>query len=75
VISGDPRQLKALLAQPRSFWSVEATATNNDVGFARLKADLNVPYREIGSLIFQAQQRQLEATSYTDPRICGMDDR
>ena len=74
VLSGDPTQLEALLAERRPSWVVEAKATNKGVGFARLKGDLNLPYRDIGGLIFNAQRRQLSVSFFTRPPICGMED-
>jgi hypothetical protein len=74
VLSGEPAQLAALLAEVASQWQVEAKATDNGVAFARLKRGLNVPYKELGGLIIRAQQRQLEVSFYTDPRICGVDE-
>jgi len=75
VLSGDPAQLEAFLSERRSeLWVVEAKAVSNGVGFARLKGRLNVPYREIGGLVYYAQVRHLTADFFTVPRICGIDD-
>ena len=73
VLSGDPAQLDAVLAGATARWVVDAKAINNGVGFARLKGDLDVPYKDIGGLIFDAQRRNLAVTFFTSPRICGFD--
>jgi hypothetical protein len=74
VLSGEPAQLDAVLAEMRPVWKLDAKAVNNGVGFARIKADMNVPYREIGALIIDAQQRRVAVTFFTDPLICGLDE-
>jgi hypothetical protein len=75
VLSGDPGQLEAVIAEARAFWKVEAKAAANGIGFARLKGDLNVPYKAIGGLVFNAQRRRLSVSFYTDPPICGLEDQ
>jgi hypothetical protein len=75
VLSGEPAQLDAILAEAKPRWQVEARAFDNGVGFARLKSNLNVPYKEIGGLIFNAQRRRISVSFYTDPPICGLEDQ
>ena len=74
VLGGDPAQLDAVLAGIPSSWKVEAKTVANGIGFARLKNGLNVPYREIGGVVFDAQRRRLSVSVYTDPPVCGLDD-
>lgn len=72
TVSGEPAQVAAVLADARRLpeWQVETDVTSKGVRFARLKADLNVPYRSIGGLIYLAQTRHVAVAMTTDPLIC-----
>jgi|KBSSwiStaDraftv2_1062776.scaffolds.fasta_scaffold58321_3 hypothetical protein len=74
VLSGDPLQLDAVLGALKPVWTIEAQATSNGVGFARLKGPIDMKYRDIGASIIEAQQRGLTVSFFTVPRICGPDD-
>ena len=73
VLSGNAVQLDAVLSQIKPPWVVEAKAVDHGVGFARLKADINVPYRDVGGLIIIAQARQIAVKFYMWPPVCGLD--
>ena len=75
VVSGDPAQVGAFLAEAarHPVWRVEADATSNEVRFVRLIAPIDVPYREMGGLIFEAQRRQLTVSYLAVPPICELE--
>ena len=74
-MSGEPRQLDAVLKTLQRGWIVEARAANNGVGFARLKSPITAKYRDIGAAIIEAQQRGLSVSFFTVPPICGPGDK
>ena len=77
VIGGDPAQVDALRsdASQHPIWRIEADASSNGVRFLRLAAPLDVSYREIGELVFQAQRRQLAVAFQAVPPICELQGR
>jgi hypothetical protein len=72
VLSGEPAQLDAAVAEVAPGWLLESKAVNNGVAFARLKHSADVKYR---ALIIKAQQRGLSVSVFTMPPICGMDNQ
>jgi len=72
ILSGDPTQLNALLKKIGPPWKIDARGVHHALAFARIESDINVPYREVGSLIITAQERGLAAKFYTSPPICGL---
>ncbi|MGE4306583.1 MAG: hypothetical protein AB7E24_21445 [Novosphingobium sp.] len=77
ILAGAPQQVEAIIANGdvAKTWKVDADATSNDVRFVRLTASINVPYREIGGLIYSAQRRRLAVTMTTDPLICEAEEK
>lgn len=65
TLSGDPFQLGAFIdgIPKESAMRLEARAEANGVAFARLRAPLNMPYRNIGSLIYAAQSMRRSGAS------------
>ena len=72
VVSGDPAQVGAFLSEAAKHpvWKLEADAQADGVRFARLAGPVEVPYREIGGLLFSAQRRQLVVSFAAVPPIC-----
>jgi hypothetical protein len=72
VVSGDPAQVGGFLSEAAKHpvWKVEADAEAKGVRFARLAGPAEVPYREIGGLIFAAQRRRLLVSVGAVPPIC-----
>jgi hypothetical protein len=76
VVAGSPAQVAALIVEAKSYprWSIEADATSNGVRFVRLRAPIDIPYRDIGGLIFRARQRNLSVSFGTNPFICPVEE-
>ena len=76
TVGGAPADVSAFLAEAKSHreWSIVADATSNGVRFGRLRADINLPDRSIGGLIYSAQSRRLSAGMTTDPLICEIEE-
>ena len=62
TVSGDATQVRPFLGVvgQHPVWSIEADAEANGIRFLRLTAPADLPYRDIGGLIYEAQRRRLQ---------------
>jgi len=72
IASGDPAQVEAWLTEVKKHpvWKIAADAVSNGVRFIRLSGPGEVPYREIGGLVYDAQFRRLSISFNSEPPIC-----
>ncbi|GAA4775379.1 hypothetical protein GCM10023219_23570 [Stakelama sediminis] len=77
TVSGDPKQIEAWLVgvKKHPIWKVAADVTANGVRFVRLSGPPEVPYKEIGGLIYAAQLRRLSVSFNSEPPICEAEDQ
>ena len=77
IAAGDPTQVNRLIADAATYpkWKLDADAVSNGVRFIRLTADIDLPYEQVGGLIYKAQLRRLAGGFTTTPTICEAEDK
>jgi hypothetical protein len=75
VVAGPPSDLADFLseASKNKAWVVVSRSKSESVETVMLRGSLQMPYREIGGLIFLAQTKKLVASFATYPAICEVE--
>jgi len=75
VVAGKPAGIAEFLreATKSKTWVLASRAQGKGVETAVLRGALQMPYREIGGLVFLAQNKRLAVTFTTYPAICEVE--
>lgn len=74
IVSGNPAKVDAFLviAAKKPMWKLESSTSGIGVRMVSFVGPSDVPYRDIGGLIYEAQRRQLAIAFLASQAICGM---